>query len=275
MSGPRQGTTGESLIRVERSDLVATVTFNRPQARNALNTDLLRALRSTMAELERDKDVRAVVLTGADPAFCAGLDLKELGTNDAMLEEVAPNGVPASNLWEPLSKPLIGAINGPALTGGLEVALNCDFLIASPLAVFADTHARVGLLPGGGMTVLLPQRVGLAMALKMSLTGEFIDAATALRAGLVTEVVEHSALLPRAKALAATMTGDNSAAVRALLAGYRRVQAAMAAVDGLAVESETWQAWRHNFAGPTAAERGAILQRGKGERDRLRAADVN
>lgn len=266
----RPSPPSEPVLRIERSDGVATVMLNRPRSRNALNSHLLRALRDGMAELDADPAIHAVVLTGADPAFCAGLDLTELAAGSAILDEVAPGGIPAGRLWEQLSKPLIGAINGPALTGGLEAALNCDFLIASPHAVFADTHARVGLLPGGGMTVLLPQRVGAAMALKISLTGEPIDAETALRAGLVTEIVEHSTLVQHAQSLAAAMAGDNSAAVKALLAAYRRVRAAPTAGDAVAAEAEAWTAWRSNFAPPTEAERRALVRRNQGERDRLR-----
>jgi enoyl-CoA hydratase/carnithine racemase len=98
--------------------------------------------------------------------------------------------------------PIIGAINGAVFTGGLEMALGCDFLIASERAVFADTHARVGILPGGGMTARLPQLVGLAMARRLSLTGEVVDAARAEKIGLVTEVVAHERLLDRALELA-------------------------------------------------------------------------
>ena len=98
--------------------------------------------------------------------------------------------------------PIIGAINGATFTGGLEMALGCDFLIASERAVFADTHARVGILPGGGMTARLPQLVGSAMARRLSMTGEVVDAARAERIGLVTEVVPHERLLDRALELA-------------------------------------------------------------------------
>jgi enoyl-CoA hydratase/carnithine racemase len=98
--------------------------------------------------------------------------------------------------------PIIGAINGATFTGGLEIALGCDFLVASQRAVFADTHARVGILPGGGMTARLPQVVGLSMARRLSMTGEVVDAARAERIGLVTEVVEHAQLLSRALELA-------------------------------------------------------------------------
>ena len=129
-----------------------------------------------------------MILTGADPVFCAGLDLKELG-DSTELPDISPQ-------WPPMTKPVIGAINGAAVTGGLELALYCDILIASEQARFADTHARVGLLPTWGLSVRLPQKVGVGMARRMSLTGDYLSSADAFRAGLVTEVVAHDATAP-------------------------------------------------------------------------------
>ncbi len=122
-----------------------------------------------------------------------------------------------------MTKPVIGAINGAAVTGGLEFALYCDILIASEQARFADTHARVGLLPTWGLSVRLPQKVGVGMARRMSLTGDYLSAADALRAGLVTEVVPHDELLSAARRIAASIVGNNQNAVRALLASYHRI----------------------------------------------------
>jgi enoyl-CoA hydratase len=176
---------------------VRVLTMNRPYARNALNRDLIEALYGALVEAEADNAVRVVLLTGADPAFCAGVDLKEaqrLGM-DYFAKFQSHNCItkPAE-----LTKPIIGAINGATFTGGLEMALGCDFLIASDRAVFADTHARVGILPGGGMTARLPALVGAAMARRLSMTGEVVDAEHAERIGLVTEVVPHEQLLRRA-----------------------------------------------------------------------------
>src|SRR5215470_4452958 len=109
----------------------------------------------------------------------------------------------------PRTKPLIGAVNGVAVTGGLEVALNCDFLVASDRARFADTHARVGVMPGWGLTVLLPQRIGVARAREMSLTGNYVDATTALQWGLVNHVVPHDQLLPFARGLGADIVSND------------------------------------------------------------------
>ena len=138
----------EPVLLVDRSDGVATLTLNRPDQRNALSVELREALADEIELLRGDGDIGAVILTGAGPAFCAGLDLKEMSD---------PNG-PRTSVPDPpqllrsLSQPVIGAINGPAVTGGFEISLSCDLLIAAPEACFADTHARVGLLAGWGLS---------------------------------------------------------------------------------------------------------------------------
>ncbi|MGV0686802.1 enoyl-CoA hydratase [Mycolicibacterium thermoresistibile] len=199
---------------------VRLLTMNRPESRNALSRNLIRELYTAFEEADQDASVRAMVLTGADPAFCAGVDLKE-AQRDGMtyFDEFRTHDCitkPAE-----LRTPIIAAVNGPTFTGGLEMALGCDFLIASDRAVFADTHARVGILPGGGMTARLPQVVGAAMARRMSMTGEVIDAARAERLGLVTEVVEHDRLLDRALELAgqiAEVPADTMAGLKEIYA---------------------------------------------------------
>lgn len=213
----------DPVLLVDRDDRVATVTLNRPAARNALNHELRRALWKTMAELDADDAVAAIVLTGADPAFCAGLDLKELASDGgAALGETGATGdttarrgpIPA------LSKPLIGAVNGVAITGGFEVALACDFLVASEKAAFADTHARVGIMPGWGLTVLLPEAVGFRRAKELSATGNFLDAQTALTWGLVNHVVPHDDCVTFAQRLAADVATNDDAAVRRIYRTY-------------------------------------------------------
>lgn len=181
---------------------VRVLTMNRPEARNALSTKLIEELYAAMSDADEDSSVRAVVLTGADPAFCAGVDLKEAQQLGAAYFEQFQTQSCIRKTAE-MRKPIVAAINGPVFTGGLEMALGCDFLIASQRAAFADTHARVGILPGGGMTARLPQLVGWAMARRLSMTGEVIDADRAERIGLVTEVVPHERLLARAVELAA------------------------------------------------------------------------
>jgi enoyl-CoA hydratase len=164
-----------------------------------------------------------------------------------------------------MSKPVIGAINGAAVTGGLELALYCDFLIASDRARFADTHARVGLLPTWGLSVRLPQKVGVGMARRMSMTGDYLSATDALRAGLVTEVVPHEQLMPAARAIAASIVGNNQKAVRALLESYHRIDGADTST-GLWMEAESSLAWMRSASGDDiAASRASVMERGRAQ----------
>lgn len=194
---------------------VATVTLNRPERRNALSATLLTSLRELLAEIDSRPDVRSIVLTGADPAFCAGLDLTELGQPGSRLGSGTHQ-----NALPDLTTPLIGAVNGAAVTGGLELALACDFLIASDRATFADTHARVGIQPGWGLTVALPEAVGYRRAREMSATGNFIGAQTALEWGLVNHVVPHSELLGFSRELAADIASNDPEAIGVMFATY-------------------------------------------------------
>jgi enoyl-CoA hydratase len=191
-----------TVLLVEDEGPVRVVTLNRPESRNALSGELISALYRALVSADDDPAVLAVVLTGADPAFCAGVDLKQAAAEGAgyfaRYREEDCIGQAGR-----LRKPVVGAVNGPAFTGGLELALGCDFLVASERAVFADTHARVGVLPGGGMTARLPTVVGRSWARRMSMTGDPVPAALAERIGLVTEVVPHAELRARAVALAA------------------------------------------------------------------------
>ncbi|SDC20968.1 enoyl-CoA hydratase [Geodermatophilus telluris] len=257
--------TEPDVVLVERDGPVATVTLHRPAVRNALSPGLLARLREAMAALDADDAVGAVVLTGADPAFCAGLDLRELGSGGIDPSAGGDEGRPSWQPWARLSTPVVGAVNGAAVTGGLELALHCDVLVASERARFADTHARVGVLPGWGLTVLLPLAVGRGLARRMSLTGDHLSAAEALRAGLVTEVVPHAELLPTAHRLAATIAGNDRAAVRRLLRSYRDVEAA-AVGEGFAVEAATAAEWaaRHDPA-EVERRRAGLLDRGRAQ----------
>ena len=209
-----------ALVLTTTDAAVRVITLNRPEARNALSLALQRELAAALRVADRDESVSCIVLTAADPAFCAGLDLKELG------QGVAPGTLsnedsPFSALWH-MTTPVIGAINGACATGGLELALACDFLIASERARFGDTHARVGFTPAGGMSVLLPEAVGLRAAREMSLTGNFVDAAEAHRLGLVNRVVAHDELLPTAVTLGHDIASADQDAVRALKNLYDR-----------------------------------------------------
>lgn len=192
---------------------IATVTLNRPEAMNALSRELSARLEEVFAELQAMPDVKVAILTGAGRAFCAGMDLKELASGAATLQAAdEEQGAGHSKFGMGVfDRPIIGAINGVAATGGLELAMHCDMRIASTTARFGDTHARVGVIPGGSMSALLSRLVGLGRAKEMSLTGKLIDAATADRWGLVNRVVEPEELMPAAVALAqeiAAIDGD-------------------------------------------------------------------
>lgn len=206
-------TDPEQPLLAERRGRVQVLTLNRPRRRNALDTPLLRALESAFAAAEADAEVDVIVLTGADPAFCGGVDLRELEERGRAPEMGAP--------LEGVGKPVIAAVNGPAITGGLELALMCDLLIASERAAFGDTHGRVGLVPGWGQMARLPAAVGGRRATELLLTSRIVDAAEALKIGLVNEVVEHDRLLDRALELAGTILESDQGAVRAMLAQLR------------------------------------------------------
>jgi enoyl-CoA hydratase len=247
----------DDILLVETGDRVRTLTLNRPQSRNALSAELRRRFYAALGEAQADDEVDVVILTGADPVFCAGLDLKELG-DTTELPDISPK-------WPPMTKPVIGAINGAAVTGGLELALYCDILIASEQARFADTHARVGLLPTWGLSVRLPQKVGVGTARRMSLTGDYLSATEALRTGLVTQVVPHEELMPAARQIATSIVGNNQRAVQALLVSYHRIDEAQTN-EGLWIEAASAREWMRSASGDDiAANREAVLQRGRAQ----------
>ena len=224
-------------LRVHQDDGVAVVVLDRPRNRNALTLDLIRALEEAMGALETASEVGVVVLTGSDPAFCAGLDLKELadsGSNAKSLTVGRP--------WRQMSKPVIAAVNGPAVTGGLELVLHCDVVLASERASFADTHGRVGMLPGWGMSVLLPQAIGIRRAKEMCLTGNYVRAEQARDWGLVNRVVSHEDLLPMAEGLARDMLSSPPACSAALLKLYDD-NAEGSVADARAREAKRYRDW--------------------------------
>ena len=204
------------LIDIDHDSQVAVVTLNRPAARNALNGPLLEALDAAWETVLDVDHIGCVVLTGAGPAFCAGMDLTVMagGAADADITKASPLAV--------TSTPVIGAVNGPAVTGGLELLLPCDFLIASEKAWFADTHAKLGFLPGPDLSVGLAAAVGPAAAAEMSLTGRRVDAAEAVRLGLVNRVVPHDSLLATAVELARQVAGCDRPTTRQMKATNRR-----------------------------------------------------
>lgn len=256
------------MLNVEVSDGIAVVTLNRPEAMNALSKAMRAELHRAIVALDADPEVRVVILTGAGQrAFTAGLDLKELGSDP--LGMAAANAVePASNpvkAIELCSKPVIGAINGVAITGGFELALSCDVLIASTNARFADTHARVGIMPGWGLSQKLSRLIGVYRAKELSLSGNFLDARTAEAWGLVNRVVEPDELMHVARKLAADMATIEPAFV----ANYKRQiddGFALSFEAGLRLEAERSTAVNRLVTpGDVEQRRLAVQARGRGQ----------
>ncbi|GAB5451877.1 MAG: enoyl-CoA hydratase [Halioglobus sp.] len=202
----------------EKHDGYAIITLNRPDAMNALSRELRADFIAAFSDCTEDAGVRVIILTGAGPAFCAGFDLKELGSGatDNTADEVN-NAV--ARAMEAFDGPIIGAINGHCITGGFEMALACDILIASERARFADTHARVGMLPGWGLSQKLPRLIGLSRAREIAFTGAPIDAQQAYQWGLVNHVTAEDDLLPRAREMAENICG----CVPQVLSRYRQL----------------------------------------------------
>jgi enoyl-CoA hydratase len=205
-------------VLIERNPAgYAVLTLNRPEKLNALSIELRGELAAALAELRGDPAVRVLILTGAGRAFCAGLDLNELSSGPSNSAGAFERDVISALLQ--FEGPVIGAINGVAATGGFELAMACDILLASTAAQFADTHAKVGLLPGWGLSVRLPRRIGLHRAKEMAFTARFISAAEAQAWGLVNRVVPPEALLREARAMAAEML----AVVPEILVEYKKL----------------------------------------------------
>ncbi|MCZ8325017.1 MAG: enoyl-CoA hydratase [Sphingomonadaceae bacterium] len=254
------------LVTVERDGPIAVVTLNRPEAMNALSRGLRAELATVMRALDGDEGIRAVVLTGAGTrAFTAGLDLKELGVDGlgaANATEAEANPVKAI---EQCRKPVIGAINGVAITGGFEVALACDILIASENARFADTHARVGIMPGWGLSQKLSRMIGISRAKELSLTGNFLDAQTACAWGLVNRVVPADELLPAARQLATDIASIDSDKVQT----YKRLiddGYALPFGEAMALEQRQSTAANSRVSGAEVeARRRAVMERGRSQ----------
>ena len=238
----------------------AVLTLNRPQAMNALSRGLMADLAREIDALAARPEVRLLILTGAGRAFCAGLDLKEIGAGQGSLGRPAGAGsgpaqdpASAQGAAGPLATdpvaalarypgPVIGAINGAAVTGGFELALACDVLLASSAARFADTHARIGVAPGWGRSQKLSRAIGPYRARELSFTGNWLTAAQAEAWGLVNRVLAPEALLPAARALALDMLGT----LPEMLLRYKAVindGYALAFGDGMALEQQRARAF--------------------------------
>ena len=212
---------GDELL-VDDDDGLRTITIDRPGVKNALTAAMRTLLCELLEAADADTSVRAVVLAAVDPVFSAGVDFREVATGSSARSRNPGEALRA------MTTPTICAVNGACVTGALEIALSCTFVVASERARFADTHARLDVVAAWGLTALLPRAVGVRKAAEMSITGNFVDADEALRLGLVNHVVPHDELGPFTRSLALDIAGTS--AVGEVLDLYRRG-------DGLPLEA--------------------------------------
>lgn len=253
-------------VLLEKCDGYAIVRLNRPEHMNALSRELRADFVAAFEECQRDEEVRVVIVTGNGKAFCAGFDLKELtDPNAGSADQTGDNTI--ARAMEAFNGPVIGAINGHAITGGFEMALACDVLIASEQARFADTHARVGILPGWGLSQRLPRLIGLSRAKELSLTGRPLFADEALAWGLVNRVVPADDLLTNAIEIAQSMC----ACVPHIMREYKKLiddgfsmplTQAMVYEEGIAIESA-----KNAAASLLAMRRDTVIEKGRSEKE--------
>ena len=213
-------------INLDITNHVAIVRLNRPEARNALNRKAYSELEQVFRDLQADADVRCIIITGTDPAFCSGDDVKELMTGDSVdhsrLRAVRPGTTPAATAILDCDRPVIAAVNGAAVGWGMDLSLFADFRIASEKARFGELFVKRGLVSDVGGLTRLPHIVGPQKAAELLYTGDIIDAMTAREIGLVLDVVPHEDLLSRAGELAGKIAANPPLAVRYLKEGLRR-----------------------------------------------------
>jgi enoyl-CoA hydratase len=229
--------TADHLLVVD-ADGVRTITINRPEAKNALTVDMRARLCAALSEAERDPALRAVVITATDPVFSGGVDFKEAssgGFSSTWNAYDAQFAVNPGKALRAMTTPVLCAVNGACVSGGLEIALSSSFIVASDKARFADTHARLGVVATWGLTALLPRAVGIRKAREMSITGNFVPAEEALRIGLVNHVVPHDELLSTVQKLAADIPAQG--AVTEVMRLYARGDG-LSLADALALEAE-------------------------------------
>lgn len=204
------------IIERERRGRVEILAINRPEARNAVNADVAQGIEAALDDVEGDDDVWAVVVTGRGPVFSAGADLKAVAAGRG-LDLMTKRGGFAGITQRAFPKPLIAAVNGPALAGGFEIVLSCDLVVAADDARFGLPEVKRGLFASAGGLVRLPKRVPLALATEVAITGEPIDASRAHALGLVNRVVPREKVVDEALALAALIAENAPVAVRASL----------------------------------------------------------
>lgn len=210
------------LVKIENH--IATLTLNQPETRNSISEyEMIDAIVSACDQLNQNSDIRVAILTGAGSAFCSGGNVKDMRDKSGMFagssEELANNyrtGIQRIPLaFSQVKIPLIAAVNGPAIGAGCDLTCMCDIRIASNKAKFAESFIKVGLIPGDGGAWFLPRIIGMSRASQMALTGQIIDAQTALQWNLVSEVVDHDVLLERANELAAQIANNPPLVIRA------------------------------------------------------------
>ena len=251
-------------LLVEDAGGIRTITFDRPSAKNALTLSMRQEFCRMVEAADRDPSVRAIMITGTDPVFTAGVDFKEQDPSfDPRQRQFTVN---PGRALRAIQTPSVCAVNGACVSGGLEIALSATFAIASERARFADTHARLNVVPAWGLTALLPLAVGLRKARELSITGNFVDAEEALRIGLVNHVVPHGDLLPFTRNLVRQFT--DSPAGGEVLALYEQgrdlsFNAALALETAHVARGQPWDAGAFAARGSAAAAR----QRSPGEAD--------
>lgn len=252
----------EPVLLIEKNNGIATVTLNRPNAMNALSAALLADFRKGFDELKNDPGIGVVILTGSGRAFCAGLDLKELAEGGNLLGDAQDKDAVEADLTVPfraLGRPVIGAINGAAITGGFELALACDILVASTEARFADTHARIGVIPGSGLSQKLSRAIGIYRAKEVSLTGNFISAKQAEAWGFVNRVVDPADLLPTCQKIAR----DILSCPQDMIREYKQLiddGFQLPFGDGIALEAKTHQSHIKSVDADSIAQRREDVQ---------------
>lgn len=242
-------------LRTQIENRVLVVCFDRTEKKNALTVAMRLELEAICAAIDADDSLDVLLLTATDPVFSAGVDIKEVGQQGTTMRATDPG-----RALRAVGKPVIAAVNGACVSGALEIALSCDFILASERARFADTHARLGALPRWGLSALLPRAVGVAKAKEMTITGNFVPADEALRIGLVNRVVPHDQLREAALALAADIVSSDPRAIRASLDLYDR-GAYLSTLEALALEAQVSLAWQVDPS-DFASRRGAVTSRG-------------
>jgi enoyl-CoA hydratase len=243
-------------------DGIRTITFNRPEAKNAMSGAMRERFCALLSDAEQSTDIRVVIVTGVDPVFTAGVDFKEASSGNFARKWNAFDAQFAVNPGKALramTKPVICAVNGACVSGGLEVALSSSFIVASDRARFADTHARLGVIATWGLTALLPRAVGVRRAREMSVTGNFVSAEEALRIGLINHLVPHDELVPFCRKLAADIPALGS--IQEIMRLYLRGEG-LSLADALALEAEhtvrrTFDAKSFGELGAATAKRGS------------------